>query len=197
MTQAIISYLEIMGYKIFTRPYELNIVGIRNSDLTPNVFNDTINVLYKDNNGDWQHLTFPATTDPGTYWLKNPSNPQGTAILKHGQYLHSHIIGMHRSKYLALIQRGLLTVIRDAKRDGSLDLSGKEDTGYFGINIHRASEQGVTKSIDKHSAGCQVFANADDFTKFMQLCDRQRQLYGNSFSYTLIEQRLLEIEQAA
>ena len=188
MTELIVSALTAMGYRIFMRPYELNIIGIRSRDNTPNTFNDSINVIYKDGAGNWQLHSFPATTDPGTFWLKNPLNPQGTAILKAGQYLHSHIIGMHRNKYLALVQRGEVTVIRDTKRDGTLDFRGKDDTGYFGIDIHRAAEAGVTKLIDKYSAGCQVFANAGDFTTFMQLCDKQRQLYGNSFSYTLLEE---------
>lgn len=195
--ETIINALETKGYKTFLRPYELNIVGIRSNDFTPNTFNDTINVLFKDEHGGWQHHSFPATTDPGTYWLKNPANPQGTAILKAGQYVNSHIIGMHRDKYLALIQRGLLTVIRDAKRDGSLDFNGKEETGYFGINLHRAMEKGVTKYIDKFSAGCQVFASTDDFTLFMQQCDRHRQLYGNSFTYTLLQQDDLPTAMAA
>lgn len=188
MTELIVSALTAMGYRVFTRPYELNIIGVRSSDSTPNVFNDSINVVYKDSNDSWQLHSFPATTDPGTFWLKNPLNPQGTAILKAGQYLHSHIIGLHRNKYRALVQRGLMTVIRDIKRDGTLDFKGKDDSGYFGIDIHRAAETGVTKLIDKYSAGCQVFANATDFTTFMQLCDKQAQLYGNSFSYTLLEQ---------
>ena len=197
MKEAILKALTEKGYKTFLRPYEVNIIGIRSSSLTPNVFNDSIHVLYTDKEGQWQHEEFPATTDPGTYWLKNPSNPQGTAILKAGQYLNSHIMGMHRQKYLALIQRGQVTVIRDAKRDGSLDFAGKEDTGFFGINIHRAMAKGVTKTIDKFSAGCQVFANGDDFNHFMQLCDRHRNLYGNSFSYTLVDEKLLPLAQAA
>ena len=89
------------GYRVFTRPFELNIIGIRSQNLVPNTFNDRITVVYKDDVGQWQFQSFPATTDPGTFWLKNPLNPQGTAVLKAGQYLNSHVIGLHRSKYLA------------------------------------------------------------------------------------------------
>ena len=117
------------GYRVFTRPFELNIIGIRSQNLVPNTFNDRITVVYKDDVGQWQFQSFPATTDPGTFWLKNPLNPQGTAVLKAGQYLNSHVIGLHRSKYLALVQRSPVTVIREVKRDGTFDFSGKEDTG--------------------------------------------------------------------
>ena len=72
-----------------------------------------------------------------------------------------------------------------------LFMNGKEETGLFGINIHRASQTGTTTYVDKYSAGCQVFSNADDFNVFMQLCDRHRQYYGNDFTYTLIDERAL------
>jgi hypothetical protein len=184
--------LAAKGYREFSRPYELNIVGIRADSTQPNLFDDSINVYYKTQEGNRQLHQFPATTDPGTYWLENPLNPQGTAILKAGQYLGSHAIGMHRGKYEALVQVRPVTVLRDYDRKAILDfLNGKEDNGLFGINIHHALAEGTTKYVDKFSAGCQVFANIADFNLFMQLCYRHRQLYGNTFSYTLIDERAL------
>jgi len=191
MKEKLIATLMAQGYRVFLRPFELNIVGVRSNDMTPNTFNDSINILYKDEQGQWQLRSYEATTDPGLYWLKNPLNPQGTAILKAGQYVNSHIMGLHRNKYMALVQRNPVTVIRDAKRDGTLDLGGKEDKGMFGINIHRAMQDGTTKTIDKFSAGCQVFANANDFAAFMGLCEKHKALYGNSFSYTLLHESSL------
>jgi hypothetical protein len=49
-------------------------------------------------------------------------------------------------------------------------------------------QEGTTKFIDKYSAGCQVFANAADFGTFMALCQKHSQLYGNRFSYTLLNE---------
>jgi hypothetical protein len=180
------------GYKQFSRPNELNIVGIRADSTQPNSFDDSINVYYKTSTGNWQLHSFAATTDPGTYWLENPLNPQGTAILKEGQYVSSYAIGMHRGKYEALVQVRPVTVLRDYDRNAVLYfLNGKADTGFFGINIHHAQAEGTTKTVDKFSAGCQVFANIEDFNLFMQLCYRHRQLYGNSFTYTLIDERAI------
>jgi len=180
------------GYREYSRPNELNIVGIRADSTQPNAFDDSIHVYYKTGTGDWQLHSFSATTDPGTYWLENPLNPQGTAILKAGQYLNSHSIGLHRGKYEALVQVRPVTVLRDYDRNAVLDfLNGKEDTGLFGINVHHAQAEGTTKYVDKFSAGCQVFANIEDFNLFMQLCYRHRELYGNSFTYTLIDHRAL------
>jgi hypothetical protein len=192
MLASIMGTLEQKGFKTFSRPYELNIVGIRADSIKPNSFDDTIQVFYTTETGKWQLHSFPATTDPGTYWLQNPMNTDGTAIVKHGQYINSHGIGMHRGKYLALTQQRPLTVIRDYNRNATLDfMNGREETGVFGINIHHASVNGTTKTVDKYSAGCQVFANINDFNIFMQMAQKHRQLYGNHFTYTLIDERAL------
>lgn len=176
------------GYRMLMRPYELNVIGIRNNTHIPNVFDDSINVIFTDATGTSQIHSWPATTDPGTYWLQNPMNTTGTAILKPGQYVNSHALGMHRGLYMALVQVKPLTVIRDFNRDGKADYnSGRQETGFFGINIHRALENGTTKYIDSFSAGCQVFSKADDFSIFLQLAERHRQLYGNTFTYTLLD----------
>ncbi len=183
------------GYKLFNRPFELNIVGVRSNSVQPNAFDDTIHVFFADSNGKMIEHQFQATTDPGTYWLQNPLSPQGTAILKEGQYLDTYGIGLHRGKYLALVQKCAVTVMRDYDRNAVLDfMNGKQETGFFGINIHRASESGTTKVVDHFSAGCQVFASATDFVLFMSLCEKHRALYGNEFTFTLIDERALTRE---
>jgi len=196
MLAAIINLFSQKSYEIYHRPYELTILGIRNESTVPNRFDDQIHVLFKNTAKQWVHYIFPATTDPGTYWLKNPLSPQGTAILKQGQYKNSYGIGLHRGKYYALVQTKPVTVLRDYDRNALLDFkNGKAQTGMFGINIHRASENGTTKTIDQYSAGCQVFANVGDFNLFMKLCEVHKNLYGNSFTYTLIDKRAIKRQQ--
>ena len=195
MNTPIQTVLQKKGYRIFLRPFELNIVGVRSDSTRPNAFDDTIYVFFNNSEGKLVEHKFQATTDPGTYWLKNPMNPQGTAILKEGQYLNTYGLGLHRGKYMALVQKRPVTVLRDYDRNAVLDfLNGKPDTGLFGINIHRASESGTTKVVEHYSAGCQVFANATDYLLFMTLCERHKQLYGNQFTYTLIDERALSRE---
>lgn len=178
------------GYELYTRPYELNIVGIRNKSTKPNRFDDTIVVFFKDDRGKWNLFQYPATTDTGTYWLENPMNAQGSALLKQGQYKDAYKIGLHRGQYTALVQRKPVTVIRDYNRDAVLDFNnGKEQTGLYGINIHRATPSGSSQYVDKWSAGCQVFQNSEDYDEFIKMADRHKRLYGNSFTYTLIDQR--------
>jgi hypothetical protein len=187
MLPSILQTLTRKGYTINTRPFELNIIGIRTNNTKPNTFDDTIHICYKREDGHWIHNSFAATTDPGTYWLKTFMNPNGTAILKPGQYINSHRIGVHRNKYQALVQQNPVTVWRDANKDEQLNFnSTKEQTGIFGINIHRAAIKGKTFYVDKHSAGCQVLADVNDFNLLMQLAHRHKQLYGNNFTYTLL-----------
>jgi hypothetical protein len=182
-------------YATYSRPYELNIVGIRSDSIVPNRFDDEIHVFYKTDTHNWYYHVYKVTTDPGTFWLKNPSQPQGTAILSQGQYKNAYALGMHQGKYKALVQHKPVSVIRDYDRDATLDfLNGTTSTGMFGINIHRASASGTTKYVDKYSAGCQVFESSTAFNEFIGLCEHQRKLYGNLFTYTLIDFRAVKRE---
>jgi len=196
MLAAIVRAIRSRTYQVYTRPFELNIIGIRANSTTPNQFDDEIHVFFKNSVNQWIHYIFPATTDPGTYWLKSPMHPQGTAILQQGQYRDAYQIGLHKGKYYALVQRKAVTVLRDYDRNAMLDFhNGKPDTGLFGINIHRASVNGTTKTVDNHSAGCQVLANINHFNLLMQLAEKHRQLYGNQFTYTLIDKRAVAREE--
>jgi hypothetical protein len=178
------------GFKLFNRPYELNIVGLRSKSIVPNKFDDELHVFYMVNPTKWEYHVFKITTDPGTFWLNNPMQPQGTAIVSEGQYINSHAIGLHRGQYKALIQAKPITVMRDYDRNAILDFyNGKKESGLYGINIHRANKVGTTLTVDKNSAGCQVFANASQFDAFMKLCEQHRSRYGNSFTYTLFDFR--------
>jgi hypothetical protein len=184
------SILKQNGYALYTEPYRLNIVGLRSESIVPNRFDDEIHVFYAKSDGSWNYHIWPATTDPGTFWLNNPVYEQGAAILAQGQYQNSYAIGKHKGLYEALVQTKPVTVIRDYDRDALLDFyNGEKQTGNFGINIHRAESTGTTKQINKYSAGCQVFQNAHDFEQFMVLCEQHRKLYGNSFTYALVDFR--------
>jgi hypothetical protein len=84
-------------------------------------------------------------------------------------------------------------IMRDYDRNSSLDFyNGKKESGQYGINIHRANKVGVTKTVDKNSAGCQVFENAEDFAVFMKLCEQHKSRFGNKFTYTLIDFRSVQ-----
>ena len=188
--KTLVKVLKAKSYKVYEEPYKLNIVGIRSDITKPNSFDDRIYVFYKNKENQWDGFGYTATTDAGTYWLNNPMQSTGTALLKDGQYINSHKLGLHRGKYKALVQQNPVIVVRDYDRNAVLDFNnGREEKGQFGINIHRANATGTTKTIDKYSAGCQVFSSADDFAHFLQLAESSKDKHGNNFTYTLIDER--------
>ena len=173
--------------------YDVNIVGVRNSDTgdeVTNKFDDKLTISYKVN-GEWKFHSFDCTTDPGKYWVENIMRVEGVACLKEGQYRGAYKIDKHRGNYDALCQRGAaVTVYRDSNKDGCYDLDDDNtQTGYFGINIHRATaREGKTSTqVDKWSAGCQVIASNDDWNEFIFICYKARDIWGNGFTYTLID----------
>ena len=99
---------------------------------------------------------------------------------------------LHAGKYLALGQQKPVKVYRDNNRDSKYDLfEERVEEGIFGINIHRATGRAGGKStrVDKWSAGCQVIADNDDWHEFLDVCQTAREIWGNSFTYTLLESK--------
>jgi hypothetical protein len=187
--------MESKGYKYFTGgDFDVNIIGVRNSETNgkvTNAFDDCVTISYKED-GKWKFHCYQATTDPGSHWEQNLLNEKGVAILKPGQYRGSHKLRLHQGKYLALGQKSPVKVYRDNNRDGKYDLLEENvDEGIFGINIHRATGRKGGKSIrvDKWSAGCQVIADNDDWHQFLDICQTAREIWGNSFTYTLLESK--------
>lgn len=183
------------GYVFFdgNKQLNLNLVGIRRANAGTNKFDDFLVMMYKDKNLNPTCKVYPITTDPGEYWLKNPINPRGTAVLVPGQYRGTWKLGKHQNNYEALVQRKEVKVWRDNNKDEVIDYRQLKliNQGYFGINIHRSNPYDQSYVVGKWSAGCQVFQRVDDFNEFMQLCRDSAELYGNSFTYTLLTEQEL------
>jgi hypothetical protein len=175
------------GYPFFTDLFDLNIIGIRTADNVVNTFKDYLLFVRSDKNGNMVKI-YPATTDPGLFWLEHPENVKGTAIVKPGHYPKLWTPGIHFT-YRALVQENPITVYRDGNRDDNLDaIPGTEDTGMFGINCHHAGEDSQT--VGQWSAGCQVFQKLADFIEAMGFVDDQiKALLGYFFSYSLLEEK--------
>ena len=183
----LIHSLKNKDYVVFEEPYKLNIVGIRSADAKQNSFDDLICVFYKDDNNKWEYNCYPATTDPGTFFLNNPMSGLGTAALKEGQYKDAYAQGLHKGQYKALVQAEPVTTYRDPDRNSIFDFNSKTTTGKYGINIHKAGAN--SEAVNNWSAGCQVFKRSNDFANFIKLTDTHREKYGNKFTYTLLDER--------
>jgi len=103
--------------------------------------------------------TFNANTDPSHH------HP-GVAVLKPGVWQYK--VGIHglsrpaANRYEALVQAGAVTVAREGQGD---------DTGWFGINIHRG---GWTTTS---SEGCQTI-HPDQWSEFIALVKAELRRYG-------------------
>ena len=188
MRPLILDYVASLGYTVFeSGEYNLNIIGIRSKDHKANSFDDRICAVFKDEQG-WVTRTWECTTEPGKYWLEHPTNVKGTAILVPGQCRSVWKIDKHQGKYDALCQRnGNVKTYRDSNKDDVVDLDIQSITeGMYGINIHKAGLDST--QVDRWSAGCQVFSRSADFDEFMSICYAAKSKWGNSFSYTLIDE---------
>ena len=188
MRPFLLDYVASLGHTVFeSGEYNLNIIGIRNRNHKANSFDDRMCVVFKDEQG-WITRTWECTTEPGKYWLENPTRVEGTAILVPGQYRSVWKIDKHKGQYDALCQRnGTVKTYRDSNKDDIVDLDVQSITeGYYGINIHKAGS--ASTQVDKWSAGCQVFSHSKDFEEFMSICYAARNKWGNAFTYTLIDE---------
>lgn len=168
------------------KSWNVNIIGVRNSESRANRFDDMMLIVYRNGRKNWEVRSYQITTDPGLYWLKKPFYVAGTAILVPDQYRSAYNISKHRGKYDALCQRlAKVKVYRDPDKDEILECDPESIVeGKFGINIHKAGKNST--QVDRWSAGCQVFSRESEFNDFMKLMRKSADLYGNSFTYTLI-----------
>jgi hypothetical protein len=193
----VLVHIQSLGHKImWDGDYHLNLFGIRNPDPMSNSFDDMMGCAYTVDSM-WKVHYWPATCDPGTYHLQNPSRVDGTAILAPGQYEDVWTIDLHAGKYEALCQRnGPVVVFRDSDKDYLLEMDeGSQVEGYFGINLHRSSlrtdtvEEVEDAEVNRWSAGCQVHARNDGFNEMMGLARMQVEKLGRTtFTYTLLNQ---------
>jgi hypothetical protein len=163
----------------------LNIVGFRTPTSRPDYFDDTIAVYFEER-GKLVAKYYAATTYPGLPALLNPINRKGAAILVPGQYTGAYKLGQHKGKYVALVQDKPVKVYRDNDKDKAFDKKAETiESGFFGINIHKASKW--NQLVGMSSAGCQVIKESNDYSEFINLCKAGAVNCGNSFTYTLVE----------
>jgi len=188
----VIQRAKALGYEIFDEAWRMWLFGIRSGNRSANSFDDMLGVAYIDDDKKWHLHYYPGTTDPGSYWLLNPSSRFGVSILKEGQYLDSWKIGLHGGRYKALTQAKPVTWYLDNTKDEKLDLDPtKLSTAIVGLNIHASTQRvgQVSTKVGKWSAGCQVHASEAGFKQMMQLAQLQVDKIGRTtFSYTLMNQ---------
>ena len=170
------------NYEFYTRPFEINLLGIRNDNKATNLWDDTLVVSYNDGREDKVLIFKQFTTDPGFYFLKTKIlNPKGCFFLKEMQHLKMFTVGLHQGKIKALVQYKPVTGYRDANKDDTLDTT-LEDKGMFGINLHHGYNSFI---VHNNSAGCQVLKNVKDLEQLLPLFKLHEDSFGKGINYTL------------
>lgn len=188
MVPAILNTVQELGFVVFTEgDYNLNIIGERFKS-APNTFNDILHVVFKVD-GLWQHHQFKCSTEPGLFWLENPSRVDGCAVLQSPQQMRGAFeLGLHKGTYTCLRQRKVVKVWRDSNKDAVIDYGELADSEAWAIQIHRASKQRTSTRVNRWSAGCTVVANPASYDIFIQICEQQKRHRGwSSFTYTMID----------
>lgn len=173
----------LVPYRIDRTTFPIVVVGIRgyyrNSMGAPGVndrgiyddaiFIDTIQAT----------VAFNGNTDPSIHRKgRGKGGAKGVASLNPGAW-YVHKFDLHKGKYLALCQRsGDVTVTRDGTPP-------YEDTGSFGINIHKGSYNGTS------SIGCQTI-HPDQWESFIGLAkDQAKRYFGQAWNRRVIPYVLL------
>jgi hypothetical protein len=169
------------------KPYDLNIFGIRSTEVKIDYFTDLIGCFYNSTPDKVDLFLWEGTTRPGKYFMQNPMNPGGCFIMIPGHYSAAYKIGKHHTQD-ALIQVGNLKGYRDDNKNDTFDLDPAKifEGNNFGVNIHHKETDAET--IGQSSAGCQVFKHTPEHVSFMDICRKAAVNWGDVFSYTLFDE---------
>lgn len=176
------------GYKWFDNAP--NIIGVRTTLQVPDVFNDVMCVVYKEN-GVEKLFTATFTSEPGVAYQKKLLNPKGCWVMMPNQMIDAYTLGYHQGKadHSCLKSTGKIYGLRDADLDGIAGNSGTpawaEGSG-IGANIHGANKAGITSKIGPWSAGCQVINDWEKKEELIKIC---KESGVSKFTYTLLEEK--------
>jgi len=158
--------------------------GTPNAD-EPNKWND-LRLLLTYENEAWKIVhSAVATTEPGDYYTKNPTNKKGCARIAFGYHPPAWEHGFHKGVQPALVQVGQVKIHRDLNRDG---LRNRTEEAFMsppvGINHHTTNKQFKGELVGKHSAGCLVGKDYFGHISFLEILKRDvRIVAGRPYLY--------------
>jgi hypothetical protein len=160
---------------------EFHFIGVRSKEDKPNAFDDIGYLIIGE-----KIIDYPITTNPGVFWLNQPMNVDGAAVMKADQQcIDCYSLGRHKGVHKAWIQTSPIYFFRDNDRDNKSEEIGKLIFEMIGANVHRASNDHRSLEINKWSAGCQVFADPVHHNQFIYFSEKSGL---KKFTYTLLNE---------
>ena len=196
----ILTQIRRLNYEVYSRPNEMNIIGIRYQlPGTPytNQFKDRLYIIYKNDQGALKAHWWPISTIPGKYGssksktlhkdLPKMKERGGLGILAPAQYKNSWSIGDYHGE--KCLRPGKQKFFRDVNLGNEQITYSKSGEGYAGMLLHKAFNRNQGKNtygVYNWSEGCQVIPDPVALDQIFGLLEIHRKLYGNKFTYTLI-----------
>lgn len=195
----IVAVMQAKGYKLRTEKYRINIIGVRKDNVFDNKFSDTLYVIWKNKLNKWELRNFKWTTLAGTLGEGGAFNPitvlgvTGVAVLKEAQYLDTYAFIDNYTTWLGypfFMQTKSVMVYRDGNCNDTVDYAMPQQSGLFGINLHRMSNNDLDSDFVNFAyASWSIGCNGSPEPTFKQVIELARvtaKLYGNVFDYTLL-----------
>lgn len=197
----ILTQVRRLGYEVYSRPSEMNIIGIRYQlpgDPYSNKFMDKLYIIYKNDQGALKAHWWPISTIPGKYGgkengkalhkdLQSMKARGGLGILKEAQYKNSWKIDNYKGE--KCLRPGSQKFYRDVNYGVDKITYSKSGEGSAGMLIHKAFNRAQGKNtygVYNWSEGCQVIPSPTDLDQIFSLLEIHKGKYGNKFTYTLI-----------
>ena len=189
-----ISFLKSKKYSVYEDIGVLNIVSMqspnKDSGEVSNKFDDTLNLFFKNESGNWELLEYQVTTLPG-FVPKTTSLPDGVGMLALGQYvdqlkLDTYIVDVSTTPYKTdrCLKVGECVIHINDSTDKYNYKSNKIKAKSI-VLIHR-SRNGIADYVFNYSGGAHVFKNSTQYDQFLDFCDKQVKLSNKAvFTYTL------------
>ena len=195
----LISFLKSKSYRTFDQIGVLNIVAFQSSKkddgTISNKFDDTLNVFYKNQNGNWELLEYQITTVPG-YFPKTELLPEGTGLLAFGQYNDQCKLDTYISDPTAVPPKNekclkiseVILHMNDSTKIYNYK-SEQVNLKQLVVLLHKSSDIGSAENVFNYSTGAQVFKTVSQWEQFITLCESQVTIAKKeTFTYTLCKQ---------
>ena len=186
----LIKFMQSKKYTTYDTIGYLNIVAFQSSRKdngeVSNKFDDTLNVFYKNQNGNWELLEYQITTMPG-YVPKTEELPSGNKMLALGQYVEQCSLNDSDPKNKVIIVNECTIHTNDSTKIYNYK-SPKSNIKSIPL-LHKSSDIGSAEYVFNYSGGAHVFKTVSQWDQFITLCENQINVARKkTFSYTFAKQ---------